>query len=83
MKILYVITWCVSSVVTIPCTHMNKPNEFGVTYGLNTACTVLHRTVTTDCNHTKTFYDRDSATSFYKSALQQRDLLIIKIDSIK
>lgn len=83
MKIIYVISWCVTSVTQIPCSDAFKVNEFGIIENLVITCNVLHTKTETKCGFTKSFTDKDSANLFYNNALKQSELSNIKIDTIK
>lgn len=81
MNWIYIITWCIVTTVQDPCPEKPYTDKFGVTHNPALGCLVYHAHKEYDCDHSKVFYNSDSATTFYYDALKEYNLERVKIDS--
>lgn len=66
----YIVTWTISTTIMVSCPSEPKADEFGALPTYTTSCAVMH-TQTFDKKHSKEFFIRDSAMSFYKRGLDK------------
>lgn len=84
MKFIYIITWCIVTIIPIPCPQKDYTDQYGIKHSPSLSCAALHYRREYDCDHKKRFYIRDSAISFLKGAGKHTGIIdSIKIDSIK
>lgn len=83
----YIIYWCIVNQISINCPSWTTIDEFGVKteHESMANCYKLQY----DCNHSKVFYNRDSAIHFYNEGIKRQNQVFnnnldsVRIDSIK
>lgn len=89
LKFVYFVTWCLTTVVSIPCPDQPKPDEFGRFPSMGISCSVNHTKVDKDCDYQTQQMSRDSAIAFIQRAKKSDNekfnssVVDIKLDSIK
>ena len=72
-RIIYIVTWIISTHISIPCPEVNKTDKFG-RESISASCDVLHGYWATE-NHYEIFTDHAKAESFYNEARMQSGYL--------
>ncbi len=83
----YIITWVISTLVSMPCPDANKTDAYGVRINNYQSCAVYHFRLDND-TLSKKFTNRDLAIEFYNGAKNRVTVSIsgitsTRIDSVK